>query len=319
MKQITDTVLMVRPLHFCSNEETAVNNYFQQTHAAVDATEILEKAQQEFDEFVQALRDKGIRVIVLEDRTEVRTPDSIFPNNWISTHNNGDVVLYPMYAQNRRLERREDVLEILENEGFELERVIDLSDAEKEGLFLEGTGSMILDHENAVAYCALSGRSDEELFREFCEIMGYRPLIFKAYQTVNGKRELIYHTNVVMMIGETFAILCAESIDDVTEREKVIRSLQRCDKEIVLITEAQLESFAGNMLQVAGNDDDRFLVMSRTAAESLTQEQLHRINEHTTNLVVDIPTIERFGGGSARCMLCEIFLPEKNNGSSDNL
>lgn len=307
--QITNTILMVRPLHFCMNSETAENNFFQQDEKSRSQDEILTSAQQEFDLFVEKLRTAGVNLIVVEDRKDVLTPDSIFPNNWISFHSNGNVALYPMYAKNRRLERREDILDLLEDWGFQIEMVIDLTDAEKENKFLEGTGSMVLDRENAIAYCALSERSDLELLEEFCEIFGYKAISFSAFQTVGNKRLPIYHTNVVMTIGESFAILCADCIDDETEREKVIRSLKRNEKELIIISEEQLANFAGNMLQVQTNDDDRVLVMSQTAFDSLTKEQLDQLKKHTDLLTVDIPSIEKIGGGSARCMMTEIFLP----------
>jgi len=309
--QITNTILMIRPLHFCMNEETAVNNYFQQQADGLDDRSALQMAQREFDAFVTALQDKGVNVIVVEDRAEIRTPDSIFPNNWVSFHANGDVTIYPMFAENRRLERREDVLEVLEEQGFKIDRVIDLSEAEDENVFLEGTGSILLDRENSVAYCALSERSNEELFFEFCEIFGYKPLTFSAFQTVNGERKPIYHTNVVLTIGESFAVVCADCIDDEQERQRVIRSLQRSEKEVVLITEDQLDRFAGNMLQVIGANEERYLVMSKTAHDSLSAEQIDTLKKHTKLLVVEIPTIERLGGGSARCMMAEVFLPNE--------
>jgi hypothetical protein len=310
--QITNTILMIRPLHFCMNEETAVNNYFQQQADGLDDSSVLQIAQREFDGFVSALKDKGVNVIVAEDRTEIRTPDSIFPNNWISFHANGDVAIYPMYAVNRRLERRDDVLEMIEENGFKLDRVIDLTDAEDQHVYLEGTGSILLDRENSVAYCALSERSNEELFFEFCEIFGYKPLSFSAFQTVNGERKPIYHTNVLLTIGESFAVFCSDSIDDEQECQRVIRSLQRNEKEIVLISENQMERFSGNMLQVIGANEERYLVMSKTAHDSLTSEQIFVLKKHTKILVVEIPTIERLGGGSARCMMAEVFLPVKD-------
>lgn len=307
--QITNTILMIRPLHFCMNEETAVNNYFQQQADGLDPRSILQMAQREFDGFVQALRENGVKVIVIEDRSDVRTPDSIFPNNWISFHANGDVAIYPMFAENRRLERREDVLELLEDQNFKIDRVIDLTDAEKENVFLEGTGSLLLDRENSVAYCALSERSDEELFFEFCEIFGYKPVTFSAFQSVNGERKPIYHTNVVLTIGESFAVLCADCIDDEQERQRVIKSLKRNEKEVIPISEDQLARFAGNMLQVIGSNEERYLVLSKTAHDSLTSVQIDTLKKHTKLLVVEIPSIERLGGGSARCMMAEVFLP----------
>lgn len=308
--QITNTILMIRPLHFYMNEETAVNNYFQQHADGLDQRSVLQMVQREFDGFVKALQDKGVNVIVVEDRSEVRTPDSIFPNNWVSFHANGDVALYPMFAENRRLERREDILELLEEKGFQIDKIIDLTDVEKEQVFLEGTGSLVLDRENSIAYCALSERSDEELFFEFCEIFGYKPLTFSAFQSVNGERKPIYHTNVVLTIGESFAVICADCIDNEQERQRVIKSLQRNEKEVILISEDQLAHFAGNMLQVIGSKDERYLVMSKTAHEALNSEQIEVLKKHTQLIVVEIPTIERIGGGSARCMLAEVFLPK---------
>lgn len=313
MKQIANTVYIVRPLHFSKNEETAVNNYFQSELSGVSKEEILERAQKEFDAFTDKLILSGINVIVGEDQENVVTPDSIFPNNWISFHENGDVAMYPMFAENRRLERKEDVLETLEAYGFQVNRVIDLTVSEKEGMFLEGTGSMVLDRENALAYCALSERSHGEVLLDFCDIFGYRPITFHAFQTVEGERLPIYHTNVVLTIGESFAILCVDCIDDETEREKVMKSLKRTEKEIILISENQLANFAGNMLQVIGNDEDRFLVMSKTANDSLTPEQLSTLKKHTEILIVEIPTIEKIGGGSARCMMAEVFLPHDSD------
>jgi hypothetical protein len=291
------------------NEETAGTNYFQ-SNTDEDQHEIQRKALSEFDAFVSRLKENGVQVIVVEDRKEVITPDSVFPNNWISFHENGDVALYPMFAENRRLERREDALELLHQKGFEIGRVIDLSDAEEDGKFLEGTGSIILDRENALAYCSISPRSDEELFTEFCELFGYRPVIFRAYQTVNAERLPIYHTNVMLTIGESFAVLCADCIDDEVERERVLKMLKRSEKEIIYITEEQVGAFAGNMLQVTGADENRILVMSATAYNCLTEEQIAQLKEHTEILTVEIPTIERLGGGSARCMMAEVFLPE---------
>lgn len=305
-KQITNTILMIRPVAFRMNEQTAVNNYFQ---AEIDLKneEINRKAQQEFDEFVTKLRKVGVNVITVDDIKEHDTPDSIFPNNWISFHQNGNIALYPMFAQNRRRERREDILEIIENEGFLIENVYDYTSAEEEGVFLEGTGSMILDRENEIAYCALSPRADEELFVEFCEDFEFTPVIFKAYQTVNGKRALIYHTNVMMALGETFAIVCLDCIDDKKERKNVIDHLKNTGKELITITEEQMHQFAGNMLQVQGKEKT-YLVMSQAAYNSLTSSQVANIERHCAILQTNLHTIETCGGGSARCMMAEVFL-----------
>lgn len=298
---------MIRPVRFRMNEETAINNYFQE-EIELKNEEINNKAQQEFDAFVQKLENIGVNVIVVDDIYEQNTPDSVFPNNWISFHQNGNIALYPMFAENRRRERRDDVLDLLEEKGFSIENVYDYTDAEKEELFLEGTGSMILDRANEVAYCALSPRADEELFIEFCEDFEYTPLIFKAYQTVNGKRELIYHTNVMMALGETFAVVCLDAVDDKSERKALTESLKRTGKEIISITEEQMHRFAGNMLQVQGSDHT-YLVMSQAAYDSLTEKQIKNIEKHCKILYSNLETIETCGGGSARCMMAEVFLP----------
>lgn len=310
-KQITNTILMIRPVRFRMNEETAVNNYFQE-EINLRNEEINLNAQKEFDAFVQKLQNVGVNVIVVDDIYEQNTPDSIFPNNWISFHQNGNIALYPMFAENRRRERREDILDILEQRGFTIEEIYDYTDAEKESIFLEGTGSMILDRENEIAYCALSPRADEELFIEFCEDFEYTPVIFKAYQNVNNQRELIYHTNVMMALGESFAIICLDTIDDKTERKAVSESLKRTKKEIITISEEQMHHFAGNMLQVQGKDG-AYLVMSEAAYQSLNKNQIEKIEKHCKILYSDLQTIETCGGGSARCMMAEIFLPKEGN------
>lgn len=302
---------MVRPVRFRMNEETAVNNYFQEDLDIKNQTINL-RAQAEFDDFVTALRAKGVEVIVVDDIFERDTPDSIFPNNWISFHANGIVGLYPMFAENRRRERREDILDILEEKGFLIEGVIDYTSAEKEELFLEGTGSIVLDRVHQKAYCALSPRADESLFIEFCEDMECTPVIFTAYQSVDGNRMPIYHTNVMMCIAETFAVICLDSIDDKKERKNVVDHLKNDGKEIIAITEIQEQHFAGNMLQVIGADDKRYLVMSSAAFKSLTNEQLKAINKHCEIIHSPLDTIETCGGGSARCMMAEIFLPRTN-------
>ena len=270
------------------------------------------RAQVEFDDFVTALRAKGVEVIVVDDIYERDTPDSIFPNNWISFHANGIVGLYPMFAENRRRERREDILDILEEKGFQIEGVIDYTSAEKEELFLEGTGSIVMDREHQKAYCALSPRADESLFIEFCEDMDCMPVIFTAYQSVDGNRMPIYHTNVMMCIAESFAVICLEAIDDKKERKNVIDHLKNDSKEIIAITEIQEQHFAGNMLQVIGANDKRYLVMSSAAFNSLTSEQQKAINKHCEIIHSPLDTIETCGGGSARCMMAEVFLPKTN-------
>lgn len=311
MNQTTNSILMIRPVAFRMNEQTAVNNYYQKALKGLSNDAVNTKAQEEFDAFVVKLRMVGVQVIVVEDTLKPDTPDSIFPNNWISLHESGDVVLYPMFAENRREERREDVLDILEDNGFIINEIMDYTSAEVDGFFLEGTGSLILDRENGKAYCALSPRADEELFIEFCEDFEYSPVIFEAFQNVKEERKLIYHTNVMMCIGTTFAVICADCIDDKKERKMVLDSLRGDEKEIILITEDQVHSFAGNMLEVKGADGRRYLVMSSSAYKCLTKKQIAQIEEHVTILSSSLDTIEACGGGSARCMMAEIFLPRE--------
>ncbi|WP_026810432.1 citrulline utilization hydrolase CtlX [Arenibacter latericius] len=308
--QITNTILMIRPENFRMNEQTSVNNYFQED-IDLKNQEINSRAQSEFDAFVLALREKGVNVIVMNDNKEVDAPDALFPNNWISFHEDGTVGLYPLFAENRRKERREDVLEVLEEKGFVIHNIIDYTSAEEEGIFLEATGSVILDRVNQKAYCALSQRANEDLLIEFCEDFEYTPVIFTAYQSVSGQRKPIYHTNVMMCLAETFAVICLDSIDDKKEKKNVVSHLRQDGKEIIAISEAQMHQFAGNMLQVLGMGDRRFLVMSTAAYESLRPEQIATIEKHCGIIHSSLKTIETCGGGSARCMMAEVFLPKE--------
>lgn len=311
MEQTTNTILMIRPVRFRMNEQTAVNNYFQEG-INLENKKINQRAQQEFDAFVTLLREKGISVVVMEDIFDKDTPDSIFPNNWISFHADGTVALYPMFAQNRRKERRLDIWEILKKNRFHVRKVQDYTDAENEALYLEGTGSIVLDRENKTAYCALSERADKQLFLNFCDDFKYTPVVFTSYQTVGDQRLPIYHTNVMMCVAEDFVIVCLDSIDDIEERENLINHLLIDGKEIIPISEEQLNRFAGNMLQLKGSQDKRYLVMSSSAYNSLTSEQISRIDEHCLILHSNLETIETLGGGSARCMIAEVFLPKKD-------
>ncbi len=306
--QITNNILMIRPVNFRMNEQTAVNNYFQED-IDVKNTAINAMAQEEFDAFVTVLGSKGVNVIAVPDTESPDTPDSIFPNNWISFHADGTIGLYPMFAENRRNERREDILNILEEEGLEIKNVVDYTSAEAEGVFLEATGSMALDRVNKKAYCALSDRADEELFIEFCEDFEYSPVIFTANQSVDGKRMPIYHTNVMMCLAENFAIICLDAIDDKKEKKNVIDHLKQDNKEIITIDEHQMYHFAGNMLQILGAEDSRFLVMSSAAYKSLNADQVKRIEKYCEIIHSSLDTIETCGGGSARCMMAEVFLP----------
>ncbi|MEO1548619.1 MAG: arginine deiminase-related protein [Bacteroidota bacterium] len=307
--QITNTILMIRPVNFRMNEQTAVNNYFQEQPEMLQE-EVNRKAQHEFDEFVQKLEANGVNVIVVEDTKVPDTPDSIFPNNWVSFHNSGTVCVYPMFAENRRQERREDIFDVLETNGFEISNVMDYTSAEAEGVFLEGTGSILKDRINQKAYCALSERAHEELFIEFCEDFDCFPVIFTANQTVEGVRKPIYHTNVMMAMAETFVVICLDTIDDKKERKMVVEHIKKDGREVIAITEEQMYQFAGNMLQVLGADDKRFMVMSSAAFKSLRQDQIDAIEKHCPILHSPLDTIETCGGGSARCMMAEVFLPK---------
>ena len=310
MSQITNTVLMIRPVQFRMNEQTAVNNFYQKTSDNTLPETVNAKATKEFDAMVTKLKKVGIQVIVVEDTKDFDTPDSIFPNNWISFHANGTIGLYPMFAENRRLERKDSILEAVEAEGFEIKTVVDYTEAEAEGFFLEGTGSILLDRDNRKAYCALSARADEELFIEFCEDFEYTPVVFSAYQTVNDKRELIYHTNVMMCLGNTFAVVCLASIDDKKERKNLLKHLHEDGKKVIEISEDQVNNFAGNMLQLKGTNDQSFLVMSQSAYDSLRPAQVQLLEAHATIISSSLETIEACGGGSARCMMAEVFLPK---------
>jgi len=308
-KQITDTILMIRPVAFRMNEQTAVNNYYQKS-TDQSADEIQAEAIAQFDHFVEVLREKGIHVIVVNDTPKPETPDSIFPNNWVSFHSDGSVYLYPMFAENRRLERRMDILDELESD-FNIENIKDFTSWESKHGFLEGTGSLLLDRPNGLAYAAISERTMEAPLKEFCEKTGFKAVTFHANQTVDGKRLPIYHTNVMMCLGEAFAVVCLESIDDAVERNALVAQLKQTGKELIEITEHQKEHFAGNMLQVQSKTGHKMVVMSADAFHSLSDVQKVRLAKHGELVYSDISTIELLGGGSARCMMAEVFLPKK--------
>ena len=311
-KQITSSIMMIRPAAFRFNEQTAENNYYQKVLEGLTADEIQAQALNEFDTFVSVLRTNGIEVIVVNDTLEPNTPDSIFPNNWISFHQDGRVGLYPMCAENRRLERRTDILILLtEDHNFLINEVLDFSHYENENIFLEGTGSMLLDRVNKVVYAALSLRTDAKILNEFCEKFEYTAVTFISNQTVDKKRLAIYHTNVMMGLGEGFAVLCADTIDDSNERSNLIASLEASGRELIYISESQKHRFAGNMLQVTSETGVKHLVMSKSAHESLSPGQVKQIERYTQILSSSLDTIEACGGGSARCMMAEIFLPKK--------
>ena len=304
--QSADTVLMIEPIAFGFNEQTAVNNYFQVQQEG----NVQEKALQEFHSFVEKLRAKGIDVITIKDTIDPKTPDSIFPNNWVSFHADGKIVLYPMFAENRRLERREDIINQIK-EQFDVTEIIDYSKIENEDKYLEGTGSMIFDHASKIAYGSVSLRLDEELFRKFCAEFGFTPVVFHSYQTAGEERLPIYHTNVMMCVADKFVVICLDCIDDETERQNVIDSIKNSGKELIEISEDQMQNFAGNMLQVQNKNGEKFLVMSQSAYKSLKPQQVSAIEKYSEIIYSDLETIETNGGGSARCMLAEVFLPKK--------
>ena len=308
--QITNTILMIRPVQFRMNEQTAVNNYYQKVLNKISPQNVNSLAVKEFDTLVKKLRASGIEVIVVQDTQEFDTPDSIFPNNWISFHQNGSIALYPMFAKNRRLERKESVVKRIENQGFSVASVHDYTGAEAASVFLEGTGSIILDRINRKAYCALSPRADEGLFIEFCEDFDFLPVVFSAYQNVGEERLKIYHTNVMMCVGDTFAVVCLKAIDDKKERKNVLNHLKKDDKTIIEISENQVNQFAGNMLQLQGKNQSSYIAMSQAALESLGPDQIAALRNHGRIISSSLDTIEACGGGSARCMMAEIFLPK---------
>ena len=300
---------MIRPLAFNYNVQTAVNNHYQNANDFNNnSNQINLRAQAEFDNFVLKLRSFGVEVIVFQDDDKFDTPDSVFPNNWISFHSNGDIALYPMFAENRRNERREDVVKYIEKNDYSIRNIIDYSSAEESNIFLEGTGSIVLDRLNRKAYCAISERSNEDLLIEFCEDFEYTPVIFNAFQSVKQSRELIYHTNVMMCVADNFVIICLDCIDDKKERNNVIEHLKEDGKEIVEISENQVNSFAGNMLQVLDRNNNYVLIMSESAYNVLTPTQKNIINKYAKIVFSSLNTIETYGGGSARCMMAEVFL-----------
>ena len=303
---------MIAPVAFRYNEQTAGNNYYQRVLEGLSPIQTQEKARQEFDAFVSKLRAIGITVHVIEDNFEPDTPDSIFPNNWVSFHSDATVVLYPMNAENRRLERRTDILDTLRSNGLQIDQVIDMTEAEKKGHYLEGTGSMVLDRIQRIAYAAISERTEEDLFYAFCHEMGYTPCVFSAFQMVGKERLPIYHTNVMMCIADEFTVICLDCIDDLEERHAVIDTIEESHKELIEISEEQVEHFAGNMLHV-GEREEKYLIISSAAFNSLDKDQIEAIERHCPIVHSSLDTIEACGGGSARCMMAEVFLPKVNS------
>lgn len=311
--QTTSVILMIRPARFDLNEETLPSNAFQQQERTSDKQTINNKATIEFTNLVAKLKTAGIEVIVIQDTIEPHTPDSIFPNNWVSFHEDGTVFLYPMQAKNRRLERRTDILtDLVYKYGLYIQKSVDISYSfEPTNEFLEGTGSMVLDRVNRKAYACLSPRTNEYVLTYWCTQYNYEAISFTA---LDKKKKEIYHTNVVMCIGRTFAVICLAAIQHIDERAKVANSLVQTGHEIVDITFAQMNKFAGNMLQLNNKEGQDILVLSQQAYDSLTAEQITTLEKHNHQLIKgNIPTIERYGGGSVRCMIAEVFLPKKND------
>ena len=305
--QSTSYILMVRPARFGYNQQTAVNNAFQEKPTEQNATDIAQRAIEEFDGLVALLRAAGVHVEVVEDTAEPAKPDAVFPNNWITTHTNNAIITYPMYAPSRQLERREAIIEQLE-QGFNIEHRIRFEKYEAQNRYLEGTGSMILDRKNGIAYACVSDRTDEELFHEFCNYVNYEPVLFHSYDQDGTP---VYHTNVMMAMGTDYVAICMDSITDPAERATLEKKFRDTGKTIIRLSHAQMNSFAGNMLEVENNNGDMMLVMSEQAYLSLEDSQIAQISQFTDILYAPIYTIEKYGGGSVRCMMAEIFLQEK--------
>lgn len=312
MNQSTSTVFMVRPFSFRKNEETATNNHYQRDLAQASPEEIVQRAQDEFDGLVAALKAAGVEVIVFDEAEPHKTPDALFPNNWISTHGNGAIGLYPMFAPNRRAERRDDIPLVLEHQyGFDVREIIDFTEFESHDKFLEGTGSIVLDRVNRKAYAALSDRTDPRALEHFCDQLDFEPVAFEAFQTVHSERLPIYHTNVMMSIGSGYAVVCLDCIDSDEQRQQVQASIAQDGLTLIQITEEQVNQFAGNMLELQGADGP-VLAMSECAFQSLQPDQITELQRYTTLVHAPLPTIETCGGGSARCMIAEIHLPKQN-------
>lgn len=306
--QTTSHILMVRPANFGFNAETAENNFYQQKDDR-NSTEINSLARQEFDDFVVLLEEKGIDVLVVEDTDLPKKTDAVFPNNWFSTHQDGRLVLYPMFSPVRRLERRKDIIEILIKKGFRISEIVDLTFFEHDNQFLEGTGSLILDRNYMVAYACRSQRTHQIPLGYFGKLMGFDIVDFDATQVINGTISPIYHTNVMMHVGSEIAVVCLDSIPLASEKLKVQQFLEKTGKKMIPITAKQKFQFAGNMLEIRNNKGEKFTVMSDSAFQSLGDVQINTIRRYSEIIVPKIPTIEKIGGGSVRCMMAEIFLP----------
>ena len=305
-----DAVLMIRPAGFGRNEVTRPTNPYQDGTSAIDPEQVAEQARQEFDVYVSILKRTGVEVHVFEGRTTTALPDEVFPNNWISTHPDGTAILYPMMAWNRRQERRRDILETLQQQsfGFKIDRLIDLSHLEEDNQFLEGTGSLVFDHESRLAYACISPRTHLDALREFGRATDFGIITFNAHDSYG---RAIYHTNVMMSIGEKFAFVCLDAIQAADERLRLITRLERAGREVIELRLPQLKSFCGNIMQLRCGDK-RLIVMSRRARAALDDLQVESLQRHGDLVMFDLTTIEKIGGGSARCMLAELLLPRKS-------
>ena len=307
-KQLASSVLMIRPHQFFSNPLTAQSNKFQ-GKSSLSGEQLHACALKEFDALVANLREVGVDVILFDDTPEPPTPDSVFPNNWVSFHTNGTVVLYPMEAKNRRTERREDIISSLkDNYGFSVQQIVDLTHHESQERYLEGTGSMVLDHANKIAYACLSSRTNINVLHDFARKMDYSVTAFDAVDRLGSP---IYHTNVMMSVGESLAIICDDSIQPKSQREKVLSSLNKTNHKILKITFEQMEAFAGNVLEVLSDTGEHLLLMSNQAMNSFSRQQIKLINAYARIIAVSINNIENSAGGGVRCMMAEINLPKK--------
>ncbi len=306
-RQITSQALMIRPANFGFNEETAANNAFQKKDDRWTAAEVQQKALEEFDAFALKLMQAGVDVMVAEDDIAPVKPDAIFPNNWVSFHDDGSIITYPMFSSLRRQERNPEILRVIESH-YAVQKHIHLEKYEDGHKFLEGTGSMVLDRVNKISYACSGPRTDEEALDHFCRIMDYKKMLFDAF---DARGQKIYHTNVMMALGKSLAVICLQAITDKRQREMLIEELEATEKEIIEISHKQMDHFAGNMLQMNSNDGKSFLIMSKQARESLNDRQIEQIHRHTRILSADLQTIETFGGGSARCMIAEIFITKR--------
>lgn len=297
-KQAASSIFMVRPKHFGYDQSTASSNAFQHAEGAQLVDEIAQKAITEFDQAIDKLRSAGIKVHVIEDTDSPEKPNAVFPNNWVSFHDE-KVVLYPMLAENRRWERRMDIFDELE---VEVEEFVDISSYENEEKYLESTGSMVLDYENKLAYACLSSRTNREVLDKFCEISGFEAIVFSAFDRSGLS---VYHTNVLMCIGTGYSVICTEAIPEY-QRQDIMKALKGTGHELITLTMDQMYAFAGNMLEVLDHSGSPVLVMSSTAMKSLSLDQKQKLSEFARLLSVEIPTIEKYGGGSVRCMMCRV-------------